>query len=1150
MANSQRHTVAVSTADPAKRLSLVPALEKEGHRVVVSTNLERVLAAPGDPPPDLVVAGLDPPDLDAWRLCGLLRSSAHPAWNRVPILLVSASLCNEDSRAVTARLGGNGLLPFPVDEELLLRRVRGLLEGEAATDETAGRSPAEEGRFRRAVQDSGAGHFHIDADGRYQWVNDAWLQMHGYVEAAEIAGRHFSVVHLEADQEKAREIVTQVLAGTPVPAGEFRRKRKDGSVGYHTFSAHPVKEGAGVVGLEGFLIDTTAFHRLEERSQMLFSQMLDGFALQKMIFDAEGKPADCRFLAVNRAFEEMTGLPAERCIGRTVLEMLPGTEAHWIENFGKVALTGEPLRFESSHAGLNKHFEVHAFRPQEGQVACIFRDISELKARVTEIEAMAEQMRKRAEDYRAIFEGALEGMFRTSAEGLVLAANPALAKMLGYESEVCFAPAITVPAHQAWADPEDRSRFLQAVEQEGSVRGYECRLRRKDGTVIWASASCRKVVGPDGETACYEGFVEDITARKRAEDQLRISENKFRMAFMTGADALSISTLQDGLLLDVNDRYAEVLGYSRDEARGRTVTELGVYADSDRQRLLSELAAKGHAEDTEFQIRRKDGELRSVLVSANSLESDAGELLLAATRDITEQKRAEAERLKLEEQFRQSQKLESIGRLAGGVAHDFNNLLTIINGYGDLLLGEYQNGNPLRKWVEEIRQAGERAANLTRQLLAFSRKQSVEPLPMYLRSVVAENQAMLRRLIGEDIELVVESDPAECLVMADPGQLHQVLMNLAVNAMDAMPRGGTLTIRTANVEVDEAYTAAHPEIAPGPYVSLLVSDTGVGIEKEHQPHIFDPFFTTKAEGEGTGLGLSTVYGIVRQLNGSIAVTSEPGRGAAFEVYLPRLDQAEVVAGAQAAGVTPSSRGTETVLVVEDQLPVRHLAMTLLKERGYAVLDAAQGSDALLVAERHPGPIHLLLTDVDMPHMTGKELAERLMPLRPEMKVLYMSGYAADVMVRHQWLESGTPYLAKPFAPDALAVKVREALGPPRLAASILVVDDEGSVRGLFEHVLTGAGYEVEVARDGAEALRKIRARRFDLLLTDLVMPEKEGLDIIGILHQERPDLKVVAVSGAFGGKFLKAAQLLGANAVLLKPVSPDRLLVAVQGALS
>ena len=882
---------------------------------------------------------------------------------------------------------------------------------------------------------------------------------------------------------------------------------------------------------------------------MLFAQMLDGFALHEMIFDAQGKPADYRFLAVNPAFEEITGLSAKEIIGRTVLEVLPGTEALWIENYGKVVFTGLPLRFESSHSRLNKLFDVQAYRPQEGQFACIFRDITKQKAREAEIEAMSAKIEKTADKYRTIFEGALEGILRVSPDGCILAANPALAQMLGYDSELDLFPPAKVSARQLWVDPEERSRFLRLVEEWGFIRGQDCRLRRKDGTIVWVSLSSRKVAGPDGKTSYYEGFVEDITARQRTEEKLKASENKFKTAFMTGADASAISTIETGVILEVNDRFTELFGYSRDEACGKTSTELGWYASSDRNRLITELAANGHVENMAFQARIKNGDLRSVLVSANSMSSDHGELLLCVFRDVTEQKRAEAEKIKLEDQFRQAQKLESIGRMVGGVAHDFNNQLTVINGYGDLLLRACKSGDPLREWIEEIRKAGERAVNLVRQLLAFSRKQMVEPRPMYLRSLIAENQSMLRRLIGEEVELVIQSDSSGWPVMADPGQLPQVLMNLAMNARDAMPRGGTLSIRTANVEVDQAGMAGHPGIAPGPYVSLLVSDTGVGIAKEIQESIFDPFFTTKGEGQGTGLGLSTVYGIVRQFGGSIAVRSEPGCGAAFEIYLPRLE-GEALAVAPPAPMTASARGCETVLVVEDQEPVRHLAVAVLKEHGYRVLDAANGGDALALAGRHDGPIHLLLTDVVMPHMTGNELADRLRPSRTEMKVLYMSGYAADVIARRGLMESDGAYVAKPFAPDALAAKVREVLSLPPQAAAILVVDDEESVRGLFQQVLAGAGYDVVAARDGAEALEKFQERRFDLVLTDLVMPEREGLELIMMLRKERPELKIVAVSGAFGGAFLEAAKALGATSSLLKPVSPDRLLAAVQGALA
>jgi hypothetical protein len=521
---------------------------------------------------------------------------------------------------------------------------------------------------------------------------------------------------------------------------------------------------------------------------------------------------------------------------------------------------------------------------------------------------------------------------------------------------------------------------------------------------------------------------------------------------------------------------------------------------------------------------------------------------LGIARDITERKRAEKERASLQEQLQQAQKLESIGRLAGGVAHDFNNLLTVINGYGDLVLSQLQEEDPLREHVDEIRKAGERAAELTRQLLVFSRKQIVEPKPLDLNAVVTESEKMLRRLLREDIELVAELDPSLGMVMADPGQLHQVLMNLVVNAREAMHRGGRLTIETANTEVDEVCAAGHPEILPGPFVLLTVSDTGAGIGKEIQKRIFDPFFTTKPDGEGTGLGLSTVYGIVRQCGGAISVFSEPGQGTTFKVYLPRIEA--TVASAEVAPPSADElRGSGTVLVVDDQEAVRRLAVQVLKHYGYRTLEATEGGEALLLAERYSGPIDLMLTDVLMPLMTGKELAERLKPLRPHMRVLYMSGYTADHISRRGLLDPGALYIAKPFAPDALAVKVREALGEARPASSILVVDDDDSIRNLFELTLTGVGYKVVVAKDGREALARMREQRFDLVVTDLVMPEREGIEIVQTLRKEQPDLKIIAVSGAFGGMYLKVAKALGANATLAKPVSKDALLTTVRSLL-
>ena len=393
--------------------------------------------------------------------------------------------------------------------------------------------------------------------------------------------------------------------------------------------------------------------------------------------------------------------------------------------------------------------------------------------------------------------------------------------------------------------------------------------------------------------------------------------------------------------------------------------------------------------------------------------------------DITERRR-------LEEQYRQAQKMEAVGRLAGGVAHDFNNLLTAITGYSELLLARLQEEDTLRRYVEEVKKAGDRAASLTRQLLTFSRQQGLEPRVLDLNSVVANVDKMLRRVIGEDIELVTILVPDLGPVKADPGQLEQVMLNLAVNSRDAMPQGGKLTIETANVELAEASSHRHGELSPGKYVVLAVSDSGCGMTEETQAHIFEPFFTTKDQGKGTGLGLAMVYGIVKQSGGSVWVYSEVGRGTTFKVYLPQVNE-KVTAQVPRPPPPVLTRGWETILLVEDEEPVRSLVRSVLEAGGYVVLEARHGEDALVVAEMHKGPIQLLVTDVVMPEMSGPELAEHLAPFHREMKVLYMSGYTEDAIQHHGVLASRTAYLPKPFTPETLARKVREVLNALRVA---------------------------------------------------------------------------------------------------------------------
>jgi two-component system, cell cycle sensor histidine kinase and response regulator CckA len=473
-----------------------------------------------------------------------------------------------------------------------------------------------------------------------------------------------------------------------------------------------------------------------------------------------------------------------------------------------------------------------------------------------------------------------------------------------------------------------------------------------------------------------------------------------------------------------------MLGYTLEEMIGQPVWKFIVEEETARQQILEKLAGtKPPGRGVERTYRRKDGTTLPVLIEDRILRDSGGRIIGIRTtiQDISGLKRAEEEMRVLEEQFRQSQKMEAVGRLGGGIAHDFNNLLTVIKGYSQLSLLDLKESDPLWGNIQEIQKATQRATDLTRQLLAFSRRQILDLKVLDLNILLRDLDKMLRRIIGEDIELVTLLSGDLGRVKIDPGQIEQVIFNLAVNARDAMPSGGKLLIETTNVELDKEYANAHIGVVPGRYVKLSVSDTGIGMSQEVREKVFEPFFTTKDKGKGTGLGLSTVYGIVKQSGGNIWVYSEPGHGTTFKIYLPRVEeQLDTFHALDETDYSP--RGSETVLLVEDEQEVRLLAHRLLSQQGYRVLEATNGVEALHVAQEHGGEkIHLLLTDVVMPQMGGKELADQLKILRPDIKVLYTSGYTDNAVVHQGVLNPGTHFLQKPFSLKTLSHKVREVL---------------------------------------------------------------------------------------------------------------------------
>jgi PAS domain S-box-containing protein len=563
--------------------------------------------------------------------------------------------------------------------------------------------------------------------------------------------------------------------------------------------------------------------------------------------------------------------------------------------------------------------------------------------------------------------------------------------------------------------PEDTVRIQAELARgirEGNAISLEYRIIRPSGAVRYIHS--RTNVVRDEKTnrlTRLVGTTQDITERKKAEE-------RFHKAFNANPEPMTIATMSDGLYIDANESFLRITGHRREEVIGRTSLDLHFWErPEDRAKFIEILTKRGSVRDLEIIFLTKLGEQRTGMILAEIIEIDGQTCVLAIVKDFTDQKR-------LEKQLRQSQKMEAIGQLSGGIAHDFNNLLSVIIGYSEAIEESLPPNDPLQRKCEQIKKAGQSAASLTRQLLAFSRQQVLEPKILDLNAIVRNVETMLQRLIGEDMDFSTALEPALASIKADQGQIEQVILNLVVNARDAMPHGGKLRIETANVYLDDAYARRHPPQQAGPYVSLTVSDTGTGMDAETQAHIFEPFFTTKEVGKGTGLGLSTVYGVVRQSGGHIWVYSEMGHGTTFKIYLPLAGQASHVEKANPSPAE-SVRGTETILLVEDAEPLRELTRGLLAGNGYTVLEAAHPEQAVEIAQMYKGTIHLLLTDMVMPGMNGRVLADKLTSIRPDMKVVFMSGYTG--FTHSGLIDSEFILLPKPFTKDTLLRKLHEVL---------------------------------------------------------------------------------------------------------------------------
>jgi PAS domain S-box-containing protein len=744
---------------------------------------------------------------------------------------------------------------------------------------------------------------------------------------------------------------------------------------------------------------------------------------------------------INTAFTELTGYAFEEVIGKKTNLLKSGLhDEDFYQTLWDTILSGQVWHGEITNVRKDGSIYVEEqtitpVRNESGEIINfigIKQEITERKRaeeEKTQLITQLESQRQRLDNIVSSVPGAVWETWREpdAASQRLDFVSDYIETMLGYTVEEWLS---TPNFWFSIIHPDDQEATAAAVASDlakgRTNNSREFRWIGKDGRVVWVQSNSAVISDNQGKPAGTRGVTIDITNRKRAEQAVRKAEEKYRGIFENAVEGIFQST-PEGKFISVNPSMARFLGYDSAEELMEHRTDIATqhYVDKNsRVELQRMLAEHGVVVGYECEVYRKNLSKIWAVENVRAIRDENGSILYyeGSIEDITERKT-------LENQLRQSQKLEAVGILAGGVAHDFNNLLTVISGYSDLTLLKLHEDDPLYRNVLEVKRAGERAAGLTRQLLAFSRKQVLQPKVLLLNSVISELEKLLRRLIGEDIGLRAVLDPDLGSVKADPGQIEQIIMNLAVNARDAMPKGGKLTIETKNVVLDEEYSRNHISVSPGHYVMLAVTDTGTGMDSETQARIFEPFFTTKEAGKGTGLGLSTVYGIVKQSGGNIWVYSELGRGTTFKIYLPRVDE-----GAQEPrpnfAMARSAQGSETVLLAEDEEAVRKLALQVLQMNGYQVLEAANGGAALLICERQKEPIHLLITDVIMPEMSGRELADRLAKLRPEMKVLFMSGYTDNAIVHQGVLDAGANFIQKPFPTDALARKVREVLDAP------------------------------------------------------------------------------------------------------------------------
>jgi PAS domain S-box-containing protein len=911
------------------------------------------------------------------------------------------------------------------EEQSLFREVAGdlayalsVMEEEERRKRAEGALLVSETRYRRLFESAKDGILILDAEtGMIVDVNPFLIQMLGYSREIFLGKKVWELGFLKdlfANQANFTELQkTEYIRYDDMPLESADRRRIDVEFVSNVYFVNHKKV------IQCNIRDITERKRAEQAlksNEVRYRQLVENMSSAVAVYEAVGEGEDFIFKNFNAAGEAIEQVKREDLIGKSVRECFPGVvEFGLLEVLQRVWKTGVP---EHKPAAFYRDNRISGWRENYicrlpgGEVVAVYDDITEHKR--AEKAMLASEAR-----YRRLFESARDGILILDAEtGMVVDVNPFLVQLLGHSREAFLEKKIwelgffrDIVANQA--------NFTE-LQQKEYIHYEDMALETSDGRRIEVEfVSYLYLVNHQKVIQCN---IRDIAERKQAEEALRESEARFQSLVEAAPEAIFVQSR--GRFVYVNPAVVKLLGASgSQELLGTEFMEriAPEYREIAGERIRLQNETGNPAPLMEQEYLRPDGSRVTVETTAVPIRFKGRDSHLVFLRDVTARKQMEA-------QYLQAQKMEAIGRLAGGVAHDFNNLLTVILGRSELLLMRHPSPDSDRHSLELIEETAKRAAALTRQLLQFSRQQVMRPRILNLNTIVTEMENMLRRLIGEDVELATDLSPNLGRVKADPTQLQQVIMNLAVNARDAMPDGGRLCIRTAPVELDIEYAKQHVGVTPGDYMMLSVSDTGCGMDKSTQARLFEPFFTTKEVGKGTGLGLPTAHGIVGQSGGHIAVYSELGRGTTFKVYLPSVQESGAPAPTSSATLRAVPSGEETVLLVEDEEVVRDLIRDTLTAQGYRVLTARNGKEALQMAAQAQGPIHLLLTDVVMPELGGPELAQRLVATRPDLQVMFMSGYASDAIGRRGVLDEGISFLEKPFTPSVLGHKVREVLG--------------------------------------------------------------------------------------------------------------------------